>query len=160
MQIADLGRRLNVALASKVAELAKYRSEFFGKLREVLGDRPDIRVEGDRFVFQSEVLFATGSAELGVNGKAELKHVADSLKDIAASVPDQIDWVLRIDGHTDRRPVHSPQFASNWELSSAPRHCRCQISERARHSAGKAGCRRFCRISADRARHDRGRFGP
>ncbi len=119
VQIADLGRRLNVALATKVQELARYRSEFFGRLREVLGDRHDIRIVGDRFVFQSEVLFATGSAELGESGRAQLAQLAQTLKEIAARIPKDLPWVLRVDGHTDRRPINTPEFPSNWELSTA-----------------------------------------
>jgi chemotaxis protein MotB len=117
-QIADLGRRLNLALATKVQELARYRSEFFGKLREIIGDRPDIRVVGDRFVFQSEVLFAPGKADLGDAAKAQLDPVIDALKQIAAGIPPDLNWVLRVDGHTDRRPINNAQFASNWELSA------------------------------------------
>ena len=119
IQIADLGKRLNVALASKVQELARYRSEFFGRLRNVLGDRPDILVVGDRFVFQSEVLFATGSAELGGEGQQQLARLAATLNQIATEIPADINWVLRVDGHTDRRPINTPQYASNWELSTA-----------------------------------------
>ena len=118
VQIADLGRRLNLALASKVEELARYRSEFFGRLREVLGDRPDIRVVGDRFVFQSEVLFASGSAVLEPEGQAQLADLADTLLDIAKTIPPEIDWVLRIDGHTDKNPIATAEFPSNWELSA------------------------------------------
>ena len=119
VQIADLGRRLNVALATKVQELARYRSEFFGRLREVLGERQDIRVVGDRFVFQSELLFDTGSADLGEAGKAQLAQLASTLKEITAEIPDDIDWILRVDGHTDRRPIFTAAFPSNWELSNA-----------------------------------------
>jgi chemotaxis protein MotB len=119
VQIADLGKRLNAALASKVEELARYRSEFFGRLREVLGDRPDIRVVGDRFVFQSEVLFALGSADLSDNAKKQLLPVAQALKDISSKIPPDINWVLRVDGHTDKRPITTAQFPSNWELSTA-----------------------------------------
>jgi chemotaxis protein MotB len=119
VQIADLGKRLNAALASKVEELARYRSEFFGRLREVLGDRPDIRIVGDRFVFQSEVLFALGSAELTDDAKARLLPVAQALKDISAKIPTDINWVLRVDGHTDKRPINTVLFPSNWELSTA-----------------------------------------
>jgi chemotaxis protein MotB len=118
-QIVELGKRLNLALVNKVEELARYRSEFFGRLREILGDRPDIRIVGDRFVFQSEVLFAPGSAELGDAAKKELAPVTAALKDISAKIPPEINWILRIDGHTDRRPINNSQFASNWELSTA-----------------------------------------
>jgi chemotaxis protein MotB len=119
VQIADLGRRLNLALASKVEELARFRSEFFGRLREVLGDRPDIRVVGDRFVFQSEVLFSPASADLGDDAKAQLKPVAVAIRELIPKIPNDLNWVLRIDGHTDRRPITTPQFPSNWELSTA-----------------------------------------
>jgi chemotaxis protein MotB len=118
-QIVELGKRLNLALVSKVEELARYRSEFFGRLREILGDRPDIRVVGDRFVFQAEVLFAPGSAELGDNKKKELLPVITALKEIAAKIPPEINWILQVEGHTDRRPISNPQFQSNWELSTA-----------------------------------------
>ncbi|GIX18019.1 MAG: flagellar motor protein MotB [Rhodothalassiaceae bacterium] len=117
--IADLGRRLNVALAQKVEELAGYRSEFFGRLRQILGDRPDIRVVGDRFVLQAELLFPTASAEIGPEGREELRKVAAVLKQIATEIPPDIDWILRVDGHTDRRPIHTPQFRDNWDLSAA-----------------------------------------
>ena len=119
VQIADLGKRLNAALASKVEELSRYHSEFFGRLREVLGDRPDIRVVGDRFVFQSEVLFSLGSADLGDNARKQLLPVAQALKDISSKIPPDINWVLRVDGHTDKRPITTAQFPSNWELSTA-----------------------------------------
>ena len=119
VRIADLGRRLNVALATKVQELARYRSEFFGKLREVLGERQDVRIAGDRFVFQSELFFETGSAELGNAGKDQLSQLANTLIDVAGEFPEEIDWILRVDGHTDKRPISSYEFRSNWELSTA-----------------------------------------
>jgi len=119
VQIASLGSRLNAALATKVQELSRYRSEFFGRLREILGDQPGIRVVGDRFVFQSEVLFETGSADLGDAGKEQLVRLAKTLEELAGRIPKDIDWVLRVDGHTDRRPIRTIQFPSNWELSTA-----------------------------------------
>ena len=119
VQISDLGRRLNVALATKVQELARYRSEFFGRLREVLGARKDVRIVGDRFVFQSEVLFETGSAALGEAGRRQLGQLARTLTEIAVRIPKNLPWVLRVDGHTDRIPIHTPEFPSNWELSTA-----------------------------------------
>jgi chemotaxis protein MotB len=119
VQIVDLGNRLNAALASKVEELARYRSEFFGRLREVLGERQDIRIVGDRFVFQSEVLFDSGSAILGDAGKAQLDELATTLILLSFDIPEDLDWVLRIDGHTDKRPIATAQFPSNWELSTA-----------------------------------------
>lgn len=118
-QIADLGKKLNLALASKVQELARYRSEFFGKLRAILGDRPDIRIVGDRFVFQSEVLFKPGDATLGDGAKKQLDPIVTALKQIAAEIPKDLNWVLLVEGHTDHRPIHTPQFPSNWELSTA-----------------------------------------
>lgn len=119
VQITALGSRLNAALAGKVQELSRYRSEFFGRLREVLGNHPDIRIVGDRFVFQSEVLFDTGSADIGPAGAEQLGRLATLLTEIAAKIPPDIDWVLRIDGHTDRVPISTARFPSNWELSSA-----------------------------------------
>lgn len=119
VEIEDLGRRLNVALAHKVEELSRYRSEFFGRLREVLGNRADIRIQGDRFVFPSELLFETGSASLEEEGQQQLASLAATLKSVAKTIPKDIDWILRVDGHTDRRPIHTPQFPSNWELSTA-----------------------------------------
>ncbi|RFB78617.1 peptidoglycan -binding protein [Methylovirgula sp. 4M-Z18] len=118
-QIADLGSRLNVALAQKVQELSRYRSDFFGRLREILGNRPGILVVGDRFVFQSEVLFEVGQASINPNGKQELDQVAAAITDLQREIPPEIPWVLRVDGHTDKRPIQSVQFPSNWELSSA-----------------------------------------
>ena len=118
-QIANLGQKLNMALASKVEELQHYRSEFFGKLRDVLSNRPGIQIVGDRFVFQSEVLFPVGSAELTPAGQAGITALAITIKDIAAEIPPDIKWIMRIDGHTDRQPIKGGQFASNWELSAA-----------------------------------------
>ena len=119
VQIANLGKRLNAALATKVQELSRYRSEFFGRLRKVLGRQPGVRIVGDRFVFQSEVLFASGSAELGEEGQEQLGRLADTLREISMKIPKDIDWILRIDGHTDKLPIKTAQFPSNWELSSA-----------------------------------------
>jgi chemotaxis protein MotB len=118
-KIADLGQKLNVALAQRVQELARYRSEFFGRLREVLGNRPDVRIVGDRFVFQSEILFDAGSAVLKPAGYPELDKVAETLMEISKKIPPDIAWILRVDGHTDIRPIATAQFPSNWELSSA-----------------------------------------
>ena len=118
-QIVELGKKLNLALATKVEELARYRSEFFGKLKEILGDRPDIRVVGDRFVFQAEVLFAPGKADLTPGAKQQLAPVFAALQQIALKIPPNLNWVLQIDGHTDHRPIHSDDFDSNWELSTA-----------------------------------------
>src|ERR1700689_5130968 len=120
LRLADLGQRLNLALAQRVQELSRYRSDFFGKLREILGNRPDIRVVGDRFVFQSEVFFDSGQATLRPEGRAELDQLATALLDLDKQIPPEINWVLRVDGHTDSRPVGPPSpFKSNWELSAA-----------------------------------------
>ena len=118
-KIAELGKRLNVALARKVQELNRYRSEFFGRLREALGDHPDIRIVGDRFVFPSELLFPTASATLMPAGRHQLTRLAETLKTVTSKIPSDIDWILRVDGHTDRRPIQTARFPSNWELSTA-----------------------------------------
>jgi chemotaxis protein MotB len=119
VQLSDLGQRLNVALAQRVQELSRYRSDFFGRLRAILGDRPDIRVVGDRFVFQSEVFFDTGQAVLKPEGRLELDGLASALLDLERKIPGEIAWVLRVDGHTDIRPINGVQFRSNWDLSAA-----------------------------------------
>jgi chemotaxis protein MotB len=118
-RIADLGQRLNIALAQRVQELSRYRSDFFGRLRAILGNRPDIRIVGDRFVFQSEIFFDAGQAILKPEGRAELDKLATALAELDRQIPAEIAWVLRVDGHTDVRPIATPQFPSNWELSSA-----------------------------------------
>jgi chemotaxis protein MotB len=119
-KIADLGRRLNVALAQRVQELSRYRSDFFGRLREILGNRPDITIVGDRFVFQSEVLFPSGSDEMNPEGRVEMAKLAEALKTLEGEIPPEIAWVLRVDGHTDARPLSgSGRFRNNWELSAA-----------------------------------------
>lgn len=118
VEIANLGARLNAALAAKVEELQRYRSEFFGRLREVLANRPGIQIVGDRFVFQSEVLFPLGSADLTPEGVEEIKKLASTLKEIAREIPPDLPWILRVDGHADHHPVTGGQFASNWELSA------------------------------------------
>lgn len=118
-QIADLGKRLNSALAQRVQELTRYRSEFFGRLRQILSQRSDVLVVGDRFVFQAEVLFPKGQATLNAEGQAEMLKLADALKQLEREIPADIAWVLRVDGHTDVDPIQSPQFKSNWELSAA-----------------------------------------
>jgi chemotaxis protein MotB len=118
-KLADLGSRLNIALAQRVQELSRYRSDFFGRLRTILANRPDIRVVGDRFVFPSEVVFDTGRAEVNPAGLAELDKLAEALLQLEKEIPPEISWVLRVDGHTDTRPIRSAQFPSNWELSAA-----------------------------------------
>ena len=108
-----------MALAQRVQELARYRSDFFGRLRQVIGSRTDVRIVGDRFVLQSEVLFAAGSAALKPEAEPELDRIAGAILDIAREIPADIPWVLRVDGHTDARPIQSAQFPSNWALSAA-----------------------------------------
>ena len=117
-RISDLSSRLNLALAQKVQELSRYRSDFFGRLREILGSRPGVRIVGDRFVFESEVLFDTGRADVSAAGRAQMDQVAVALQDLEREIPPEIPWVMRVDGHTDKRPV-AGQFHSNWELSAA-----------------------------------------
>ncbi|MCA1784468.1 MAG: peptidoglycan -binding protein [Desulfobacteraceae bacterium] len=118
-KIEDLGRQLNIALARKVHELTRYRSEFFGRLKEILGDNPAIVIRGDRFVFQAELLFASGSATLGDAGKTHLAALAATLLEVAKKIPADINWILRIDGHSDKVPINNEFFTSNWELSTA-----------------------------------------
>ncbi len=117
-QIADLGKKLNRALAAKASELASYRSEFFGTLRKVLQDRDDFRIEGDRFVFQSELFFKSGSAFLEDKGKKQLDVLAKTIKELRRKIPAKISWVLRVDGHTDNIPIHNELYSSNWQLSA------------------------------------------
>jgi len=118
-RIADLGQRLNIALAQRVQELASYRSDFFGRLRAILSQRADIEIVGDRFVFQSEVLFGSGADAINPEGRAELNKLASALLELEQQIPPEINWVLRVDGHTDSRPIQSARFPSNWELSAA-----------------------------------------
>ncbi len=118
-KIADLGQRLNMALARKVTELAFYRSEFFGRLKKILGNNPQVQIQGDRFVFQAGLLFESASADLGPEGRTYLTALADTLLEISQKIPQDINWILRIDGHTDKIPIYNERFASNWELSSA-----------------------------------------
>ncbi|MBC9208831.1 peptidoglycan -binding protein [Roseomonas aerophila] len=119
-QISALGQRLNAALAARVEELQRYRSDFFGRLRDVLGDRPEVRIVGDRFVFQSEVLFPVGSADLSASGTQQLRELSRVLLDVSRRFPADLPWLLRVDGHADRSPLRGTgRYASNWELSSA-----------------------------------------
>lgn len=117
--IKDLGQRLNAALARQVQELQRYRSDFFGRLRDLLKNRKDIRVVGDRFVFESEVLFPSGSATLTPEGMSAMDQLAAAIREIEQQIPKEVDWTLQVNGHTDSRPVSSAQFPSNWELSTA-----------------------------------------
>ncbi len=126
-RISDLGRRLNLALAQRVQDLSRYRSDFFGRLREILADRSDIRVEGDRFVFQSEVLFSAGSADVAEAGLDDLNALADAIKELENEIPPEIPWVLQIGGHTDKRPINTPRFPLELGTLSEPGHFGSQI---------------------------------
>ena len=119
LEIEKLGERLNKALTSKIFELQKYRSEFFGKLQSLLGGREDIKIVGDRFIFESELLFDSASANLQENGKEKLKEIAYTLMETTNQIPTEIDWIIQVEGHTDKRPINTVQFPSNWELSTA-----------------------------------------
>ncbi|HPE05239.1 MAG TPA: peptidoglycan -binding protein [Thauera sp.] len=119
LKIDELGRELNLALAGRVKELARYRSEFFGRLQAVLGERKDVQIVGDRFVFSSEVLFPSASDEVSADGMVQLTRLAETLKTLSADMPQDLPWVLQVDGHTDRRPIATARFPSNWELSTA-----------------------------------------
>ncbi len=157
-QISDLGRRLNVALAARVQELNRYRSDFFGRLREILSDRENIRIVGDRFVFQSEVLFPVGGNELDPAGRVEMDKLAAALLDLAKGIPAEINWVLRVDGHTDNSPLSGTgRYRDNWELSSA----RATLGREIPDFQGRAGQpsrrRRFWRVPADCAGRHAGR---
>jgi len=118
-QISDLGKRLNIELARKVNDLERYRSEFFGRLREIIGNNPLVRIEGDRFLLQAELLFPSGTADLSEQGKSELQELATVFKEISTGIPDDLQWILRVDGHTDRVPISTGKYPSNWELSTA-----------------------------------------
>jgi chemotaxis protein MotB len=118
-KVASLKEKINLTLAQRVEELEKYRSEFFGQLRQTLGEHPDLKIVGDRFVVQSEVLFASGSAQIGEEGQRQLEKIGKSLREITAKIPQTIPWILRIDGHTDTVPIRTAAFRSNWELSAA-----------------------------------------
>ena len=119
IHIVELGKKLNTALAVKVGELTQYKSEFFGRLRAILGNRDDIQIVGDRFIFQSEVLFASGSAEVGIEGVVQLTKLSKILLDTTKNIPKDIPWVLQIQGHTDQNPINTLLYPSNWELSAA-----------------------------------------
>ena len=119
LKIEDLGERLNKALTSKVFELQKYRSEFFGKLQNILGEREDIKIVGDRFIFESELLFDSASADLQLEGTEKLKEIGKTLKETTTQIPNDIDWIILVEGHTDKRPIQTARYPSNWELSTA-----------------------------------------
>ena len=137
--IESLAERLNVALAEKAQELARYRSDFFGRLREVLGENPNIQIVGDRFVLQSELLFESGSADLGEKGKAQVKKLSETLNSVASSIPDDIEWIVRIDGHTDKRSINTKEYPSNWELSDSTRIGNCTI-----YGCSRCTCKTTC----------------
>ena len=151
VQIANLGQRLNAALAQKVEELQRYRSDFFGKLREVLANRPGIQVVGDRFVFQSEVLFPVGSADLTRAGRDQIKRAGRPRSSRSATeIPPTCNWILRVDGHADKQPVQGGRFASNWELSSARAITRGEAADRRRRPADHLAATGVRRHPADR----------
>ena len=157
LHIADLGQRLNVALAQRVQELSRYRSDFFGKLRDILGNRPDIRIVGDRFVFQSEVFFDSGQAVLRPEGRAELDKLATALLDLEKQIPSEINWVLRVDGHTDTRPLSGHiDVQDELGLVGGARDFGRAVSDQQGRAAAAPGRRRLRRVSADRSGHDRG----
>lgn len=118
-ELEQVSRRLNTLLAERVNQLEKYQSEFFARLRDILAGNENVRIVGDRFLLPSELLFASGSAELGEAGRRELDKLAGILLDVAERIPDDVDWILRVDGHTDKIPINTPRFPSNWELSTA-----------------------------------------
>jgi chemotaxis protein MotB len=150
-KIADLGRRLNVALAQRVQELNRYRSDFFGRLREILASREDVRVVGDRFVFQSEVLFPSGGSELNPAGQEQMAKLAEAIIELAREIPDEINWVLRVDGHTDNVPLSGTgRYADNWELSSARATSVVKYPDQPGRAGQPSGGRRLWRVSADR----------
>ena len=118
-ELEQVSRRLNTLLAERVSQLEQYQSEFFARLRDILAGNENVRIVGDRFLLPSELLFASASAELGEEGRRELDKLADLLLDVAERIPEDVDWILRIDGHTDILPINTPRFPSNWELSTA-----------------------------------------
>ena len=119
IQIVELGKKLNTALAVKVGELNQYKSEFFGRLRAILGNREDILIVGDRFIFESELLFDSASADLQLSGKEKLSEIGLTLKETTNNIPSDIDWIIMVEGHTDKNPIQTIRYPSNWELSSA-----------------------------------------
>ena len=119
IELGELGDRLNRVLTSELFKLQQYKSEFFGKLSEALGDRDDIQIKGDRFIFQSEILFDSGTAEIQIQGRVALSLIAKTLIDLSDQIPSELNWILQVDGHTDKVPISTNQFPSNWELSHA-----------------------------------------
>ena len=118
VQITSLGERLNAALAERVQDLSRYRSDFLARLHDHLGNRQGVKVEGDRFIIQSGILFSSGSAEISGAGRENLREIADLIQELVSDIPDDVDWILRVDGHTDSNPIQTPRFPSNWELST------------------------------------------
>ena len=119
IELGELGDRLNRVLTSELYKLQKYKSEFFGQLSETLGQREDIQIKGDRFIFQSEILFESGSADIQAGGRVALSLIAKTLIDLSNQIPTDLNWILQVDGHTDKIPIATPRFPSNWELSHA-----------------------------------------
>ena len=119
IELGELGDRLNRVLTSELYKLQKYRSEFFGQLSETLGQREDIQIKGDRFIFQSEILFESGSTDIQSGGRVALSLIAKTLIDLSNQIPTDLNWILQVDGHTDKVPISTARFPSNWELSHA-----------------------------------------
>ena len=119
IELGELGDRLNRVLTSELYKLQKYKSEFFGQLSETLGQREDIQIKGDRFIFQSEILFESGSADIQAGGRVALSLIAKTLIDLSNQIPTDLNWILQVDGHTDKIPIATTRFPSNWELSHA-----------------------------------------
>ena len=119
VELGELGDRLNRVLTSEIYKLQKYKSEFFGKLTEILGNRSDIQIKGDRFIFQSEVLFESGSSDIQPEGRVALSLIAKTMSDLIIELPTDLNWILQVDGHTDKVPIATSRFPSNWELSHA-----------------------------------------
>ena len=143
-EIDQLGTRLNLALADKTAELQRYRSEFFGQLRTSLADYPGVHIEGDRFVLPAAILFESASDELGPQGRRQIAALAASLHDIAARIPAGIPWLLRIDGHTDKQPIQTGRFPSNWETIQRARNHHCTYPDQGRYCTDPSCCHRLC----------------
>ena len=158
-RIADLGQRLNVALAQRVQELSRYRSDFFGRLRAILGNRPDIRIVGDRFVFQSELFFDVGQAVLKPEGRVELDKIAGALLELERQIPGDIAWVMRVDGHTDIRPIASGRSDQLGPVGGA-RHRGGAVSDQPGHLAAAPGGGGLRRVPAARHRPHRGSLRP
>ena len=157
-RIADLGSRLNVALAQRVQELARYRSDFFGRLRQILGNRQDVRIVGDRFVFQSEVLFPAGQAVLRPEAAGELDRIAAALVELDRQIPPDIHWIMRVDGHTDAAPDRDRPVPVELGALGRPRHRGRAGADGPRRSGPAPRRHGLRRVPAPRPRHHRRRL--